>query len=220
MPLPVSQADERKSIQRPPNLVELKLTKQHRQLILSEHLWWPVLKPAAKKVDLLFIGKSLRDVQARFSDKIEDVKKSQTSYAILIRDGKRQASSNVFIQRADVDVGRCQKVFSTEIDLPEIYWLQLGGKEIFDQRGETVAPQFDARPWPQPCNVWTGEPHSVTEHLEQLIFLKEAQSKRAGLTCIVGVSNWKYRCLHPFFKGPSSKIISCLLYTSPSPRDS
>lgn len=206
LPHPGSQVDDGKSIQQLPNQVVLQLTNQQRQLILSKHLWWPISKPTAKKVDWLFIGKTLNEVQSQFSDKIKEAETSQTSFAILLRKGKSQPSIDVFIQPADVNVECCQKVFSSQVDLPEVHWLQLGGKEIFDQHGEAVAAKFDARPWPQPRNFWTGEPHSVTVHLEQLVFLKNALSMRSGLTCIVGVSNWKYRCLLPFFDGSSGDV--------------
>ena len=191
--------------------VPLRLTMEQQEIIRSNKLWWPETQPTAMKTEWLFIGKNKNELHHSFKGKISEAAKSGIAYSFLITGGKQRAMPHTYYsQAADINVDACQKVFATEIDCPEIFWLQLGGKEIFDKYGTRLAPdpstQSAVRLWPQPCIIWTGEPHTVADHLAQLVFLKQAFAQNAGLSCIVGVSNWKYRCMRPFFAGPASKV--------------
>ncbi|MEP1444209.1 MAG: hypothetical protein ABJK39_14475 [Hyphomicrobiales bacterium] len=207
LPDPVSQFDKFKATPQSTKQVALDLTKQQLQLILVKQLWWPISQPTAIKAVWLFVGRTMPDVLDCFSDKLDEAKKSNIDYAILLLDKSSPSSSESRSDASDVNVDDCQKVFSTEIDFPEIHWLQLGGKEVFDKESKQITSTLDGKLSAQPCNFWNGDPHGVCEHLEQLIFFKEVLLKRARLSCIVGVSNWKYRGLRPFFEGPNSDVI-------------
>ena len=207
LPDPVSQFDKFKAAPQSTKQVALDLTKQQLQLIVGKQLWWPISQPTAIKAVWLFVGRTMSDVLDCFSDKLDEAKKSNIDYAILLLDKSSPSSSESRSDPSDVNVDDCQKVFSTEMDFPEIHWLRLGGKEIFDKEGKQVTSTLGGKLFAQPCNFWNGDPHGVCEHLEQLIFFKEVLLKRAGLSCIVGVSNWKYRGLRPFFEGPNSDVI-------------